>query len=165
MRRFLSLLIVGIALSSCSMPAAPSRDLPAVTSASESNQSISLIAPDGTRKNVQVEFARTAAEQERGLMGRTSLPDGTGMLFIFDTPRMLNFWMKNTLIPLDILYFDAQGALVSTATMQPCTSTVDAECMLYPSSNPAQYALEVPAGYSGRERIGEGWRLDVPQID
>ncbi len=164
MRRFFSLLIVGIALSSCSMPAAPSRDLPAVTSASESDQSISLIAPDGTRKNVQVEFARTTAEQERGLMGRTSLPESTGMLFVFDAPRALNFWMKNTLIPLDILYFDAQGALVNTATMQPCTSTVDAECVLYPSDSPAQYALEVPAGYVGRERIGKGWRLDVSSL-
>lgn len=119
---------------------------------------IQLQSPDGKLITLQVELANTYAQQERGLMNRTELPEGTGMLFSFDAEQPLNFWMKNTLIPLDIVYLDADGAFVSSTTMVPC---VEDPCATYPSAGPAMRALELPVGYIKKMEIGEGWRLMI----
>lgn len=108
---------------------------------------------------VTVEIADEPAERERGLMHRTELPEDMGMLFIFEREQPLAFWMKNTLIPLDILYFDAGGQWVSSVTMEPC---IKDPCRTYPAEGPAQYALEVNKGYVLAHGIGEGWTLNLP---
>jgi len=120
---------------------------------------VALQSPDGTRIEIAVEFARTPEEQERGLMFRTELASGSGMLFVFGVDMPLSFWMKHTLIPLDVLYFDSEGAFVSVSTMQPC---VTSECPSYPSAAPAMYALEVPAGWAAEQGVGVGWTLELP---
>ncbi len=89
-------------------------------------------------------------------MERTSLAHDAGMLFVFDAARMETFWMKNTLIPLDVLFFDASGSFVSVQTMQPCHAD---PCSLYPSTGLALAALEVRAGYAKEHRVGKGWAL------
>lgn len=91
-------------------------------------------------------------------MGRASLASDAGMLFVFNAPQPLDFWMKNTLIPLDILFFGADGAFVSMQTMQPCSGD---PCSLYSSGAPALYALEVDAGYAAARGVGSGWKLEV----
>ena len=69
-----------------------------------------------------VEVADDDAERNRGLMFRDQLADGHGMLFVHDAPRPLAYWMKNTRIPLDIFYFDAQRKLVSVSRgVPPCS--------------------------------------------
>ncbi len=83
-----------------------------------------------------------------------------GMLFTFERPQLLYFWMKNTLVRLDILYFDADGSFINTRTMEPCTED---PCPSYPSSSPAQYGLEMPAGYVSSSGIGVGWKLGVSE--
>ena len=83
------------------------------------------------------------------------------MLFIFSAPQQLSFWMKNTLIPLDILYFDSEGNFVSSSTMEPCTKD---PCATYPSAGPAQYALEVNAGFAVENGINEAWSLEVENV-
>lgn len=92
-----------------------------------------------------VEIANTDSEREIGLMHRTELPADHGMLFVFDEPRQVSFWMKNTLTPLDILYFDADRKLMQIyANTPPCKQS---ECETYPSTSQSiQYALELPAG-------------------
>jgi uncharacterized membrane protein (UPF0127 family) len=101
---------------------------------------------DGHR--FQVEVARTPAQHQHGLMGRTSMPADHGMLFIFRQSRPRTFWMKNTLIPLDILFFNRQRKLVTIqANAQPCKTT---PCKLYPSKVPMRYALELNAGTAAR---------------
>lgn len=91
-----------------------------------------------------VEIADTREKQALGLMYRDSLPEDHGMLFIFrdDAPR--SFWMKNTRIPLDIMYFSARLELVSVAeNARPCRVE---RCPVYPSDGPAKYVLELNAG-------------------
>lgn len=134
------------------------------TACSQSSHSpmdaITLIGPDGQRVAIQAEIADEPAELERGLMHRSSLPDGQGMLFVFDGPlEQRHFWMKNTLIPLDILFFDDAGVLVSSTSMVPCPPEEE-RCMSYPSYGKARYALEVNAGFLEEHEVGEGWRME-----
>ena len=103
-----------------------------------------------------VEIAITAEQMEYGLMFRKTLPKERGMLFIFEEEKPLSFWMKNTLVPLDVLYFNANGTFVSASTMEPCTED---PCPEYPSEGPAKYALEVVAGFVEAKGIGSEWKL------
>ena len=93
-----------------------------------------------------IELAITADERRRGLSGRESLPPDAGMLFVFEGERVLSFWMKDTLIPLDILFIDGEHRIVDIHTMPPQPGVPDAELAVYRSSEPAMYALEVNAG-------------------
>lgn len=109
--------------------------------------------------------ADDAGEQEQGLMHVTAdrmsaLEDGTerGMLFVFDHERILSFWMKNTIIPLDIAYVDQDGIIVSIYTMVP----LDVRHNQYASARPARFAIEVNAGVYERFGIAEGDKLDIP---
>lgn len=106
-----------------------------------------------------VEIADDDAERERGLMFRDALAADRGMLFVFTREEPLSFWMKNTRIPLDILYFDGSRRFVSMAQgVPPCTMD---PCRSYPSAGPARYVLELKAGVgkSLRMRVGDELRL------
>jgi len=91
-----------------------------------------------------VELAVTQQEQERGLAGRDSLPDGRGMLFLYDEPRVMEYWMKGCRIPLDIAFIDANHKIVRIHTM--ACEPPEIRFKTYSSDVPALYALEVPAG-------------------
>ena len=111
-------------------------------------------------KRFSTEFAVDDASRELGLMNRTELAADHSMLFIFvdDQPRA--FWMKNTLIPLDILYFDKDRKLVSMQlNAQPCKAD---PCAIYPSDGDARYVLELKAGTAGRLglKLGESLTVD-----
>ncbi len=108
----------------------------------------------GRDLSLQVEVARTAAAREEGLMFRKTVT--RGMLFVFDASQPLTFWMKNTLVPLDILFFADDGSLVSSTSMIPCVSD---PCTYYKSAAPARYALEMPAGFVSKNRVHKGWKL------
>ena len=104
-------------------------------------------------------------EQSQGLMYVTAermapLPDGTqrGMIFAFDYERELSFWMRNTIIPLDIAYLDSSGNVVKTYTMAP----LDDRPGQYSSIQPARYAIEVNAGVFSRIGLKQGDTLDIP---
>src|SRR3989344_7773218 len=114
-------------------------------------QKINLLGPDSESVSVQVEIADSPEERAQGLMFRNNLPEGRGMMFIFKDEQKLRFWMKNTLIPLDIIFFDKGGQFVSGDTMVPCTGD---PCPMYPSQEPAKVAVEVPFGTIEREGVG-----------
>ncbi|MBI3619087.1 DUF192 domain-containing protein [Candidatus Peregrinibacteria bacterium] len=118
---------------------------------------IHLVSPAGNSLTLHVEFARTEQERMAGLMNRQTIGND-GMLFLFDHPQELSFWMKNTLMPLDVLFFDGDGAFVSVQEMQPCTTD---PCSFYASNGQAQEALEVPIGFAREHGIGKGWKLMV----
>lgn len=108
--------------------------------------------------NLQVEVAATPQKRQRGLMYRSALPDNEGMLFVFPETQALSFWMKNTLIPLDIGFFDEQGFLIEYKTMQP-----DNGKKIHTSSEPAKYALEMNQGWFKKHGIKKYDRLSLPQ--
>lgn len=105
-----------------------------------------------------VEVADTDAARQRGLMFRTELAAGHGMLFVHEREEPQAFWMKNTRIPLDILYFDARRRLVSAALRTPPCHSGDF-CPAYPSAGPALYTLELNAGEAERLGVRRGDEL------
>lgn len=106
-----------------------------------------------------VELAQTADEQALGLMFREEMEDNRGMLFLFPVEAMRSFWMKNTRIPLDIFYFDAELKLVSVAeNARPCKTR---RCPNYPSKGPAKYVLELNAGKAAELGVQPGDVLEL----
>jgi uncharacterized membrane protein (UPF0127 family) len=101
-----------------------------------------------------VEIAATPAEQAHGLMDRTSMPADHGMLFVFPQAQPLTFWMKDTLIPLDMLFFDEAHRLVTVhADVPPCEAD---PCPTYASTAPARYVLELNAGTAAKLDLRKG---------
>lgn len=107
---------------------------------------------------VVAELAITDEERARGLMFRTSLDDGKGMLFVFETDQVLSFWMMNTIIPLSIAFIASDGRIMEIRDMEPLDLTPVV------SARPARYALEVPRNwfYRAGARVGDfaRWELD-----
>jgi uncharacterized protein len=120
-------------------------------------RTVHLKGSDGREKAAfQVELAVKASEWEQGLMARECLPIDQGMLFIFPEAAPRSFWMKNTLVPLDIIFFDGNGKLINTKTAGPC---VQEPCDIYTSSFPAQSVLEINAGLAAEVDLGTGDQL------
>ncbi|HZX77908.1 DUF192 domain-containing protein [Lysobacter sp.] len=105
-----------------------------------------------------VEIADDDAERARGLMFRDELAQGRGMLFIHERQEPLAYWMKNTRIPLDILYFDSTRKLVSQQRDVPPCSMGD-RCPPYPSDAPARFVLELNAGEAAKLGLKDGAEL------
>lgn len=112
---------------------------------------------------ITVEIADTAPSRARGLMNRESLPEGRGMLFVYDKPGKLSFWMKNTKIPLSVGFFDEEKRLIQIEDMDPPkTNTVPPRT--YTSKAPAQYALEVPQHWFQQHKIPYGAKFALHDL-
>jgi uncharacterized membrane protein (UPF0127 family) len=111
-------------------------------------------------QTLRVEIAETEKEREKGLMGRAKLADGEGMLFVFQTSETLSFWMKGTLIPLSIGFFDREKRLINTAEMPP-PSQASQTLPVYQSASPAQYALEAPQNWFKKNKITPGMKFTL----
>lgn len=104
-------------------------------------------------KKVAVEVADNPSERALGLMNRQSLNDGSGMLFIFEDDGLYSFWMKNTLIPLDMIFISKDFGIVDILEAEPCK---DDPCAVYTPKGSAKYVLEVNQGYSRKNNINIG---------
>lgn len=109
---------------------------------------------------INVERADTPEKLASGLMNRPSLGKFSGMLFIFPDEKIREFWMKNTLIPLEIMFIDTKGRVNEITEMAPCP--IDSQtCPAYISKSPARFAIEVNTGFSEQARIVEGDILEI----
>lgn len=111
----------------------------------------------GSLKALTVELARTTEETSRGLMYRREMPEDRGMLFDLRNRRKLAFWMKNTCLPLDMMFIDDDGLVVGILEQVPVLNLDErsVDC-------PARYVLEVNAGFSRRHGIRPGQKLKLP---
>jgi hypothetical protein len=123
-------------------------------------QPLTIVTAGGGEHRFEVEIADDDAERARGLMNRESLPDDRGMLFQFEEEAERAFWMKNTLIPLDILYISADGRIVSIAR----ETTPFSEAPI-PSYGAAKGVLEIRGGRAAELGLEPGDRVRHPFFD
>jgi len=107
---------------------------------------------------INAEIADDYEEKTKGLMFREKLNENEGMLFIFDDEDYQTFWMKNTLIPLDIIFIDKNLEIVDIKNAVPCK---DEPCALYKSSKPAKHVLEVNGNFTAKKDIRIGDRITL----
>ena len=109
---------------------------------------------------ISVEVARTPDERAKGLMFRESLAENAGMLFVFEKEEPLTFWMKNTTIPLDMVFIAENGTITSISRASPCTAE---PCQLYQGI--ARTVLEMNIDFTARHGIKQGDFVTLPKLD
>jgi hypothetical protein len=160
----LAVAVLALLLSACA-PASDSADgpqpvLPTPPPAQASPKPPRAVLDDGFV--IQLELALTPDEITQGLMFRPSLADNRGMLFLFEVDRVPSFWMKHTMIPLDLLFLDGQGAIVDLVeNAQPCAAE---PCPQYIPSRAVSAVLEVSAGTADRHGLAIGDRLAFKRV-
>ncbi|HEY8297600.1 MAG TPA: DUF192 domain-containing protein [Candidatus Baltobacteraceae bacterium] len=105
---------------------------------------------------LRLEVADTEPARERGLMNRTFLAAHTGMLFVFDRDRPVEFWMKNTLVPLDMVFVGSDGVVRSVAARVPATSLSTPDARIPRRDGSGKYVIELPAGEAMLDGIRPG---------
>jgi hypothetical protein len=113
------------------------------------------------KANLTLEVARTDEQRERGLMYRQTLPPHTGMIFLFDRDEQISFWMKNTLIPLDMVFVAADGTVRRVFANVPVLSAKLPDDQIPEETSRARYVIELPAGEAARDGIAPGVKLDL----
>jgi uncharacterized membrane protein (UPF0127 family) len=146
------------ALAACSPGAAGGKDAVAASPGSPAVHPVSglpviplTVTHDGKSHRFRVEVARTAAEQARGLMFRTAMGPDEGMIFPMKPPRLANFWMHNTVIPLDIIFIGTDGRIMNIAA-----DAVPYSDKPLPSDGLAKAVLEINGGRAAQLGIGPG---------
>jgi uncharacterized protein len=114
---------------------------------------LTIISATGAHR-FTVEVARTPEQQQHGMMFRTSVAPDEGMLFPSDTPREVGFWMKNTLIPLDLIFIRADGTIARISTATPLSEA------LVRSGEPVAAVLEIAGGRAAELGIRPGDRVE-----
>lgn len=141
--RVLILCLLTLALVACKeKAAAPSAD---------AARQLSIVSSDGVRHDFEVELALTEQQQQIGLMNRTSMPENAGMLFWFGDEAERSFWMKNTLIPLDLIFIQKDGTISHIHER-----SIPGDLTPMVSYGPAIAVLEVNGGTAEKLNIFEG---------
>ena len=119
------------------------------------SKSLDIISIDNGKKliKINVEIADEDEERMKGLMFKEKLNENDGMLFVFDNEEEQTFWMKNTLIPLDMIFINKNFTIVDIKYAVPCK---EEPCALYKSALPAEYVLEVNGHYTVKNNINVG---------
>ena len=118
---------------------------------------VTIITPEGDQHIYQLELAATAQARSRGLMFRQSLPESAGMLFVWPEAKLRRFWMKNTPLSLDILYFSEHKTLIS---LYEATTPFSKKGL--PSGKAARYVVELNAGQARAKGLRQGSVLKLP---
>lgn len=136
------------------LTAACAADAPATAPSTRKDDRVKIALGKTT---LTLELADTPAKHELGLMNRASMAADDGMLFVFDTPGYYAFWMKNTLIGLDIIYLDAAGTVVDIHTRKPFDETG------IPPAAPAQFVIELNAHRAAAIGLARGSKVAIPE--
>lgn len=126
--------------------------------------SLATVAVQAPKAELHLEVAQTWQEQERGLMGRTALAPHSGMLFVFPADQPVAFWMKNTLIPLDMVFVAADGTVRSVDGDVPTPAPGASDDAIPREPGRAKYVIELAAGEAARAGIVAGVRLRIPPL-
>lgn len=113
---------------------------------------------------LMVDVAQTDEQRKRGLSGRDSLEEGTGMLFVFDENSRPTFWMKDVSFAIDIIWVDDGKIVGIDKDVQPEKAVAEEELALYPAPQPIDYAIEVNAGYNDGHLLNEGDTVNLSFI-
>ena len=146
-----------LALSGCGGSRAAAQGAPQGPTKPNPTLKTALLKAGGA--SILAELALTADEREKGLMFRKELPEGKGMLFVFETDQRLAFWMKNTTIPLSVAYLSSDGTIRQILDLEP--HSLDPRN----SERSVRYALEVPRGWFGKVGAKVGDRVAIPPLD
>ena len=148
---FLSLCFIGMTLAGCKDKVAPTQEIATTPLTFTQEAEAYLVKPEGdTIQHLKLEIADDEYQRETGLMYRESMETDQGMLFVFENEELRGFHMKNTYIPLDLLFIDAANKVVSISkNAQPRSLET------IPSEVPAQYVLEINGG------LADQWNLAV----
>lgn len=158
-RPLLPMLLAALVFAGCGGDEQPAADR--LNTEFEAEGILDFHRPDSSIvTRIVIELAESDAEQAQGLMYRRSLPDRGGMLFIDDAPSMQSFWMRNTPLPLDILFIDERGEIVNIVKRTTPYSDDRIE-----STDSSQYVLEVRAGFTDRYGITDAMRVEWERRD
>lgn len=116
------------------------------------------------RADLTLEVASTDVERARGLMNRTSVPEHTGMLFVFQGDDPVDFWMKDTLVPLDMIFVAADGTVRRVYADVPVLDASVDDGAIPRESGRAKYVIELRAGEAANDGIASGVRLDLHSV-
>jgi uncharacterized membrane protein (UPF0127 family) len=154
----LSLMLV---VTAATVPACKNSGVPRPATGLADAAGPSVVVQTGEREVAfHVELARTPEERERGLMFREHLAADAGMLFVFDQPSLQTFWMKNTLIPLDMIFLSPDREIVGIVqNAEPLTLTGRGV------NEPSQFVLEINGGLAARLGIRTGQRVQFRGVD
>lgn len=122
---------------------------------------LTLTGPSGS-VDLPVYVAADGTTRQRGLMDRTDLPAGAGMVFLFPSLHTGAFFMYRTRIPLSIAFFNQDGDIVAILDMEPCRATEPSECELYDPGVAYTGALEVNQGFFAEAGVSEDWTVVLP---
>jgi len=152
-----SLLAFALLLAACSAP----QNTPAAPSPAAPASGPRVVLPDGAV--IQVELATDEPTRSQGLMYRDRLAEDRGMLFFFPQSGEYPFWMKNTLIPLDMIWIDDQRRIAHvTSNVPPCKAD---PCPNYPPNANAKYVLELAAGVAAKHHLAKDQTLRFEGMD
>ncbi len=153
----LVLAAVLVALALFGAPTATRADVTAAPTGAALS-SLTVLTEGGDAHPFRVEIVATPEDRARGLMFRKRMAESEGMIFVYPEPAPASFWMRNTLIPLDIIFADAKGKVLNIITGQPLDETP------LPSDGAAQFVLEINGGLAQKLGISAGDRIVSPAM-
>ncbi len=131
----------------------------ALTQATPAPQHLPTIAVHAPKATLTLQVATTEDQRETGLMSVTHLPAHTGMVFVFDQDAPVTFWMKDTLVPLDMVFIAADGTVRSVAANVPVVPETSPDERIPRRPGVAKYVVELPAGEAAHDGITAGVQL------